>query len=458
MPTWDHQQSDFWTAAVPVELWTLPRELAQVDQFLDDPAMLAPLAAVLDPNRGRPSLPVAQVLRLFYLQHRYQRSDRVLVQEVADSFHWRRFCHVGVTDPVPHATSLTHGRHRLGPEGIAAVNAAVIGRRQTAKVVRGRRFRIDSPVTDADIHHPTDSGRLADGIRRLTRVARRVQAMLPPTGPRVRDRARAVKRRILAIGKLLRRRTGDTVTQVRQITAEWAQRGAAHLRTVHRVAAAVDAAVGAAGETVPAAWRRAQQRLTAAQEQLTTVIAQSRAATAGERIPDRVVSLADPDARSIKKGKLGQPVQCGDQVQVWEADDGFVTGYTVEPGNPGEVEALIPALDQHRAQFGRDPAIVATDRGYDSATNQQACRDRPIRTVAIPKRGKKSVARQREAHRPAFRRAQRWRAGGEGTLSRLKRQYGWRRTRYRGHDRVTAGVGLGICAHHLHRYSRRMAG
>jgi IS5 family transposase len=458
MQTWDHQQVDFWTAALPVEVWTLPAELAQVDQFLDDPAMLAPLAAGLDPHRGRPSLPVAQVLRLFYLQHRDQLSDRVVVQEVADSFHWRRFCHFGVTDPVPHPTSLTKWRRRLGPEGIAAVNAAVIHRLQTEKGVRGRRFRIDSTVVDADIHHPTDSGLLADGIRRLTRVARQVQAALPAAGPRIRDRARAVKHRILAIGKLVRRRTGDAVTQVRQITEALAQLGEAQLRTVHRVAAAVDAAVVAAGEAVPATLRRAQQRLTTAREQLTTVIAQSRAATAGERIPDRVVSLADPDARPIKKGKLGQPVQFGYKVQVWEAEGGLVTGYTGEQGNPADGEALIPALDQHRAQFGRDPALVATDRGYDSAANQKACRDRPIRTVAIPKRGKKSAARQRAEHRPAFRRAQRWRAGGEGTISRLKRQYGLRRSRYRGHDRVTTGVGLGVFAHNLHRYSRRVAG
>ncbi len=224
------------------------------------------------------------------------------------------------------------------------------------------------------------------------------------------------------------------------------------------MAAAVDAAVQAAGATVPAAWQPAEQRLTAAREQLTTVIVQSRAATAGEQIPDRVVSLADPDARPMKKGKLGQPVQFGYKVQVGEAEAGFVTGYTVEQGNPGDGEALIPALDQHRAQFGRDPALVATDRGYDSAATQQACRERPIRTVAIPKRGKKSAARHREEHRPAFRRAQRWRAGGEGTISRLKRKYGLRRSRYRGHDRVTTGVGLGVFAHNVHRYSRRMAG
>ncbi len=81
-----------------------------------------------------------------------------------------------------------------------------------------------------------------------------------------------------------------------------------------------------------------------------------------------------------------------------------------------------------------------------------------VKTGAIPKRGKKSAARQRTEHRPAFRCAQRWRVGGEGTISRLKRKYGLRRSRYRGPDRVTTGVGLGVFAHNLHRYSRRVAG
>jgi IS5 family transposase len=74
--------------------------------------------------------------------------------------------------------------------------------------------------------------------------------------------------------------------------------------------------------------------------------------------------------------------------------------------------------------------------------------------VTIPKRGKTSALRQQEERRPAFRRAQRCRAGGEATISRLKRHDGFRRTRYRGHDRATTGVGLGIFAHNVHRYTR----
>ncbi|AUW92649.1 hypothetical protein BXT84_00675 [Sulfobacillus thermotolerans] len=447
----DQVQLDFLTAAMPPDVWTLPAELASVDRLLGDPRILAPLLSKLDPVRGRPSVPAAQVLRLFYLKERYQLSDRDLIQEVSDSFHWRRFCHFGVADRLLHPTTLTYWRRRLGSEGVAAINRAVTARLQAEKIIRGRRLRMDSTVIEADIHHPTDSGLIADGIRRVTRVARQLGATLEGASVPIRDRARAIKHRILAIGKVLRRRTGEAVAEVRRITEELARIGEAQGRAIAQL---VDSAKQQITVLDPSRARRVAQVEQALQD-LQTVIRQSRAATDGERIAERVVSLADPDARPIKKGKLGQPVQLGYKVQIIEAEDGFVTGYTVSMGNPPDTDALGPALDQHRAHFGRDPDIVATDRGYDSAANQRDCGHRGIKTIAIPKRGKKSATRLAEERRPAFRRAQRWRAGGEGTISRLKRKYGLRRSRYREYEAVSTGIGLGIFTHNVRRWAQR---
>jgi IS5 family transposase len=170
---------------------------------------------------------------------------------------------------------------------------------------------------------------------------------------------------------------------------------------------------------------------------------------------DRLVSWADPDARPIQQGKWGRPVPWGYQVPMIEAEAGFVTDDPVEPGHPADVAALGPALDRHPAPCGRAPDGVATDRGDDRAANEADCGQRGIRTIAIPQRGKKSRQRQRHARQRAFRRAQRWRAGGEGTMSRLKRRDGLRRSRYRGREPVTIGVGLGIFAHHVRRWAQR---
>ena len=265
----------------------------------------------------------------------------------------------------------------------------------------------------------------------------------------IRNRARSVQRRLLEIGKVLRRRTGEAVTEVRRITEDLARLGEAQGRAVARL-------IDAAKEQIPVLNQAAARRVAQVEQalhDLHTIIRQSRSATAGDRIPDRMVSVADPDARPIKKGKLGHPVQFGYKVQIVEAENGFVTDYSVSTGNPPDAEALGPALDGHRAQFGRDPAIVATDRSYDSAANQQDCQSRHIKTVAIPKRGKKSTARLAQERGAAFRRAQRWRAGGEGTISRLKRKYGLRRSRYRGYEAMATGIG--IFTHNVCRWSQR---
>ncbi|NMP25133.1 ISNCY family transposase [Sulfobacillus harzensis] len=453
MQQYDHQQLDFLTAAMPPEVWALPAELAAVDHLLGDPAIIAPLVARLDPVQGRPSVPAAQILRLFYLKDRYQLADRVLIQEVADSFHWRRFCHFGVADALPHPSTLTYWRRRLGPEGILVINRAVTARLHTEKIVRGRRFRMDSTVVEAAIHHPTDAGLIADGIRRVTRMARRLYAVMEAAPVPIRDRARSVKRKILAIGKLLRRRTGDAVTEVRRVTEDLARTGEAQGRAIARLLDVAKQQIAVLDQGLARRVAQTEQAL----HDLQTVIRQSRAATAREPIAHRVVSVADPDARPIKKGKLGHPVQFGYKVQIVEAEQGFVTDYMVHIGNPPDADALSPALDQHRVQFGRHPDIVATDRGYDGAANQRDCERRGIKTVAIPKRGKKSAARIVQERRPAFRRAQRWRAGGEATISRLKRKYGLRRSRYRGYEAVATGIGLGIFTHNVRRWAQRQA-
>jgi len=244
------------------------------------------------------------------LKEQYQLSARDLISEDADSFHWRRFCHFGVAGRLPHPTTLTSWRRRLGSEGVTACTRAVTARVQAEKLIRGRRLRLDSTVIEANIHHPTDFGLIVDGRRRVTRVARQLAATLAGAAPPIRDRTRAIKHRILAIGKVLRRRTGEAVAEVRRITEALARTGEAQGRAIAQL---VDSAKQQVTVLAQARARRVAQVEHALQD-LQTVIRQSRAATDGERIADRVVSLATPDARPIKKGKLGQPVQCGYKV------------------------------------------------------------------------------------------------------------------------------------------------
>jgi IS5 family transposase len=77
--------------------------------------------------------------------------------------------------------------------------------------------------------------------------------------------------------------------------------------------------------------------------------------------------------------------------------------------------------------------------------------------VALPRPGPLSPERRRYEHRPAFRRAYRWRAGVEGRISLLKRRFGLARCRYHGEAGMERWVGLGILAHNLRRISCSIA-
>ena len=183
-------------------------------------------------------------------------------------------------------------------------------------------------------------------------------------------------------------------------------------------------------------------RVDDALQDLKTVIRQSRAATAGERIPDRMVSVADPDARPIKKGKLGKPVQFGYKVQIMEVESGFVTDYSVHTGRRGTGTRL------------GSPSSPPT-AAMNSAHNQKECHDRDMGSVAIPKTGQEIGGPHHRGTNEPLRFA--GLSVGEPTISRLKRKYGLRRSRYRGYDVVATGIGLGIFAHNVHRLAQRQA-
>jgi IS5 family transposase len=163
----------------------------------------------------------------------------------------------------------------------------------------------------------------------------------------------------------------------------------------------------------------------------------------------RRVSLHDPDARPIAKGRLGKPVEFGHKAQLVDNVDGVVLDYTVEQGNPADAPQLAPAVQRVIDRTGRRPRTVTADRGYGEQSVDAALTDLGVRNVVIPRKGRPSVARRAEEHRPAFRRMVKWRTGSEGRISTLKRQYGWDRTRTDSTEGARIWAGHGVLTHNL---------
>ena len=184
-------------------------------------------------------------------------------------------------------------------------------------------------------------------------------------------------------------------------------------------------------------------------------MAQTRQRVAGHT-PDgatRRVSLHDPDARPIAKGRLGRPVEFGHKAQVVDNDDGIVLDHSLEQGNPADAPQLAPAVQRVKKRAGRTPRTVTADRGYGEAKVDQQLTDLGVTNVVIPRKGKPSQARRAEEHRKAFRRTVKWRTGSEGRISYLKRGYGWDRTRIDTTEGARIWTGHGVLAHNLVKIS-----
>lgn len=92
----------------------------------------------------------------------------------------------------------------------------------------------------------------------------------------------------------------------------------------------------------------------------------------GISIPDRIVSIFDPEARPIKKGKLGKKVEFGYNLQIEESENGFIMGYDTYIGNPSDEVLLLHAVERHIKLFGKVPRSIAADRGYGTKANEEA--------------------------------------------------------------------------------------
>src|SRR5678809_133789 len=123
------------------------------------------------------------------LKHVRNWSFDTLEREVRANLVYRVFTRVGA-EKVPDSKTLARIENTLGPEIFQKVQDRIVGIALERKAVEGRKMRVDTTVTETNIHYPTDSSLLGDGVRVLTRVMKRVTAIAGRVGTVLRDRSR----------------------------------------------------------------------------------------------------------------------------------------------------------------------------------------------------------------------------------------------------------------------------
>ncbi len=434
------------------KLW--PDWLRRIDTLLEDEAVIEAVAQALEARwpqsrrRGRPGTPAEIVLRMLVLKHLFDWSYDELEREVRANLVYRAFTRIDAAE-VPDAKTILKIARVLGPEAIEQLHQRIVDVAKRAGVTHGRRFRIDTTVVETNVHYPTDSSLLQDGVRGLTRTMQRASRTLGDAPSHIRDRRRSVARRCFAI--LYQARSPKTrlalVQSYRQLmaTTRAVVRDASTM--IRRVGQRIRTARGATASIL----RRAQQRLHQMRPLLQRVLAQTRARVLGgdTHVADKVLSVFEPHTETIRKGKIARPNEFGKLVTIQEAEHHIITGYDVHIRRPADVTLWTSALDRHQTIFGRPPDLAVADRGFSSAANEEAATDRGVRRVVLPRHGQKSPARRAYERQRWFRRGQRWRVGSEGRISVLKRRHGLDRCRYHGLDGMNRWVGLGVIASNL---------
>ncbi len=429
--------------------------LDPVDKLLADPELVGLVRKCLagrhpaSARTGRTGMAPDRVLRCCVLKHLKGWSFRELERELRSNLIYRRFTRFDA-EVTPDFSTFSRVFAVVSPAVTEQIHRRVVGVAREQGVARGRKLRVDTTVVESNIHYPTDSTLLGDGIRVLSRGLARIAGECQRGSVGVVNHGRAVKHRLLEISraaksltKASRQRMRDSYQQlvtltrgvVRQATDVVQRVAAGRLKVVGDVLR-VDAYAGELRHYLPL---------------VEQVITQTKARVWGgnRHVAGKILSLFEPHTQVIRKGKAHKPNEFGRLVRVDEVEHGIVSGYHVLAGNAADTNSFVPALDHHQACFGHAPHLATADRGFFSAQNECEAEARGVAKVALPARGRLSRTRAARQKQRWFRRALRWRAGCEATISTLKHPFSMVRATYKGEPGFQRYVGWSVITKNL---------
>ena len=335
---------------------------------------------------------------------------------------------------------LHHTISAIRPETWEAVNRALVGEARQERLEQGAMVRIDSTVTAALLHEPSDSALLWDAVRVMSRLLRQAAGLPGAPAMRWHDRRRMAKRCATEIqysrGQDNRRRLYRKL-----IIAAHAPRAALQ-RAVRQLTG-----LGAAAERWRARVEHYLPLIGRVLDQSERCVLRGQAVPAGEKL----VSLFEPYADIIVKG--ARDVQYGHKLNLVTGKSGLILDLVIEAGNPADAERFLPMLDRHIARCGAPPRQMAADGGYASRDNLDAAKARGVSDVAFHKKRGLAVADMTKSAW-VYRKLRNFRAGIEAGISCFKRAYGAGRCTWRGLDHFKAYLWSAVVAHNLVLFAR----
>jgi IS5 family transposase len=423
----------------------LGRELKTISVWLDEHyQMLGWVGADLGRHglkaTGRKGLSAETVLRCALLKQHRQLSYEELAFYLSDSVSFRAFARLPV-HWTPKKSVLQSTISAISAQTWEAINRCLIGDASKARVESGAMMRLDSTVTAAPIHPPSDSSLLGDSMRVMVRLLRSADALM--SGLIWRNHSRRVKRRCQAIafgrGTDKRKKLYRDLIKITRATLSNLQAAARRLGP--------EAAVGIEAEF----WQAEVKHYLPMIER---IIGQAqRRVLNGEQVPagEKLVSLFEPHTDIIVKGS--RDVQYGHKLNLSTGKSGMILDLVIEAGNPADTERFQPMLDRHIKHYGKAPRQSAVDGGYASIANLAYAKDKGVEDAAFHKKRGLNIEDMVKS-RWVYRKLRNFRAGIEANISCLKRAYGLGRCTWKGLEHFKAYVWSASVAYNLALFAR----
>ena len=300
---------------------------------------------VARPETGARGMTGSQVLRALVLKQMKGFTYEDLAFVLEDSRTYRTFCGFGAFDRVPSRSTLAENIGKVRPETLEAINRALVERAMDEGIESGEKVRIDATVTETNIHPPSDSEQLWDGVRVLTRLMVRARKTFGFTA--FSDHTRRAKRRMTKIrfvrGKAKRKAPYRDLLKVARRVRGYAAEAVAFLENE--------------GAVYPHRAKTLAREIRHFRGLLDRVVDQTEQRVLhGKSVPaeQKVVSLFEPHTDIIIKD--GRDTCNGHKVYLNGGASGLILDCWVAEGNPADSTRVVPILERQRRIYGRGAA------------------------------------------------------------------------------------------------------
>jgi len=424
----------------------IAKELEQVSQILDANAQLLDLVyqdlvKAKRHDTGREGLTAEQVLRCAVLKQYRQLSYEELAFHLDDSSAFRSFSRLEMGQ-YPCRSILQENIKSLAEGTWEAIHREIIGYAQREQIETGRKVRMDSTAVETDIHHPTDSTLLYDGIRIITRWLVAGKHLLPQPCYTFSDHTRVAKKRVMVIVNAKR----DNIRQ-----AAYRDLLAYAERVVAYALAAITELRSFQGADIrdSLAALGLVHNLERAVGILRKVIGQTeRRVFKGEKVPasEKIVSFFEEHTDIIVKGS--RDTQYGHKVFLSGGVSTLILDCMIERGNPADSDRYQYLLERHAEQFGCMPRQVSSDGAFASRENLAFAKGHEVRDAVFARKRGLSVLEMAKSSW-VYKMLRNFRAGIEAGISTLKRAFGLDRCTWSGWEGFKQYVWSSIVSYNL---------